>query len=71
MLVVMAGNESMKEYGCDLVIDGGGGAGLPAAYGAAELGARLLLLEASDRPGCSLAPLGVVFYAGDTSDDSE
>lgn len=57
----------MKERDFDVVIVGGGGAGLAAAHGAAEQGARVLLLEAGDRPGGSLALSGGVFYAANTS----
>jgi len=57
----------MKERDFDVVVVGAGGAGLAAVHGAAEQGARVLLLEAGDRPGGSLALSGGVFYAANTS----
>jgi fumarate reductase flavoprotein subunit len=51
----------------DVVVIGGGGAGPAAAYAAAAEGRRVLLLEAGDALGGSLALAGGVFYAANTS----
>ena len=51
----------------DVIIIGAGGAGLAAAHGAAERGRKVLVLEAGERPGGSLALSGGVFYAAETS----
>lgn len=51
----------------DVIVVGGGGAGYAAAIAAAEQGARVLVIEAGDRPGGSTAMCGGVFYAAGTS----
>lgn len=52
---------------CDVLIVGGGGAGMAAAIEAADAGASVVLLEAGTRPGGSTALSGGVFYAAGTS----
>lgn len=51
----------------DVIVVGGGGAGLSAAIMAAQAGARVLVLEAGERVGGSTALSGGVFYAAATS----
>lgn len=51
----------------DVIVVGGGGAGLSAALEATGAGARVLLLEAGKRPGGSTALSGGVFWAAGTS----
>jgi fumarate reductase flavoprotein subunit len=51
----------------DVVVVGAGGAGLSAANAAADLGARVLLVDAAARAGGSTALSGGVFYAAGTS----
>lgn len=55
----------MVDY--DVIIIGGGGAGLAACAVASEAGKRVLLVEASSRTGGSTALSGGVFYAAGTS----
>jgi fumarate reductase flavoprotein subunit len=50
----------------DVIVIGGGGAGLAAANMAGEAGARVLLVEAADRLGGSTSLSGGVFYAAGT-----
>jgi fumarate reductase flavoprotein subunit len=52
---------------CDVLIVGGGGAGMAAAIEAADQGASVTILEAGKRPGGSTALSGGVFYAAGTS----
>jgi fumarate reductase flavoprotein subunit len=52
---------------CDVLVVGGGGAGMAAAIAAAESGASVAVLEAGKRPGGSTALSGGVFYAAGTS----
>lgn len=52
---------------CDVLVVGGGGAGMAAAIEAADAGASVILLEAGPRPGGSTALSGGVFYAAGTS----
>jgi fumarate reductase flavoprotein subunit len=51
----------------DVIVVGGGGAGLSAACTAAELGANVALLESGSSIGGSTALSGGVFYAAGTS----
>jgi len=50
----------------DVIVLGGGGAGLSAALMAAEAGVRVLLVEAADKLGGSTALSGGVYYAAGT-----
>lgn len=50
----------------DVIVLGGGGAGMSAAIHAADAGKRVALLEAGDRLGGSTALAGGVFYAAGT-----
>jgi len=52
---------------CDVLVVGGGGAGMAAAIEAADAGASVIVLEAGRRPGGSTALSGGVFYAAGTS----
>lgn len=52
---------------CDVLIVGGGGAGMAAAIEAADQGASVTVLEAGKRPGGSTALSGGVVYAAGTS----
>lgn len=55
----------MTERGCDVVVVGGGGAGLAAAITAAELGRKVVLVEKSEALGGSTAlSIGSVTAAG-------
>lgn len=55
----------MTERGCDVVVVGGGGAGLAAAITAAELGRKVMLVEKSEALGGSTAlSIGSVTAAG-------
>ncbi len=55
----------MTERGCEVVVVGGGGAGLAAAITAAELGRKVILLEKADALGGSTAlSIGSVTAAG-------
>lgn len=58
-------DSSTNDY--DVIVVGAGGAGLAAAHMAAKAGARVLMVEAGDRPGGSTALSGGVFYAAGTS----
>ena len=51
----------------DVIVIGGGGAGLSAATTAADRGARVLLVDAADKVGGSTALSGGVFWAAETS----
>jgi fumarate reductase flavoprotein subunit len=51
----------------DVIIVGGGGAGLSAAIEATKAGASCMLLEADTKLGGATAASSGVFYAGDTS----
>lgn len=51
----------------DVIVLGGGGAGLAAAVSAQAAGARVLLVEAGDHLGGSTAMSAGVFYAAETS----
>lgn len=62
-----ANRESGVERDFDIIVIGGGGAGLSAAIEAAGAGARVMLLEAADKLGGATAISGGVFYAADTS----
>ena len=55
----------MADY--DVIVIGGGGAGLSAAIRAAEAGAKVLVVEAGDKMGGSTALSGGVYYAAGTS----
>ena len=55
----------MADY--DVIVIGGGGAGLSAAIRAAETGATVLVVEAGERMGGSTALSGGVYYAAGTS----
>lgn len=55
----------MKDF--DVIIIGGGGAGLSAAIEATEAGARVLLCEADTKLGGATALSGGVFFAAGTS----
>lgn len=57
---------AIPERDYDIVVIGGGGAGMSAAITAAKTGASVLVVEAADRPGGSLALSGGVFYAAGT-----
>lgn len=48
----------------DVLIVGGGGAGISAAIEAAEAGARVIVLEAASEPGGSTAMAGGLIYMG-------
>lgn len=50
----------------DVIVIGGGGAGMSAAIEAADRGARVLIVEAGDRLGGSTALSGGVYYAAGT-----
>lgn len=52
---------------CDVLVVGGGGAGMAAAIEAADAGASVVVLEAGKRPGGSTALSGGVMYAAGTS----
>lgn len=54
----------MSEQAYDVMVIGGGGAGMAAAITAADTGARVCLLEASDRLGGSTALAGGLLFAG-------
>ena len=51
----------------DVIVIGGGGAGLAAATSAADAGARVLLIDSDRNLGGSTALSGGVFYASNTS----
>lgn len=51
----------------DVIVVGGGGAGMAAAIEAADAGARVALIEADTRLGGSTSLSGGVYYAADTS----
>jgi fumarate reductase flavoprotein subunit len=51
----------------DVIVIGGGGAGMTVATTAADEGARVLLIDADRRLGGSTALSGGVFYASDTT----
>ncbi|MBS0580693.1 MAG: FAD-dependent oxidoreductase [Proteobacteria bacterium] len=55
----------------DVIVLGGGGAGMSAAINAADAGRRVALLEAGDRLGGSTALAGGVFYAAGTAAQRE
>ncbi|QQD19960.1 FAD-dependent oxidoreductase [Spongiibacter nanhainus] len=55
------------EHDYEVIVIGGGGAGLSAACAAAELGASVALLEAGTTVGGSTALSGGVFYAAGTT----
>tara|TARA_R110002049_G_scaffold155062_1_gene319879 strand:- start:9 stop:1484 length:1476 start_codon:yes stop_codon:yes gene_type:complete len=55
----------------DVIVVGGGGAGLIAAIYACDAGARVALLEADDRLGGSTALSGGLFYATETKQQQE
>jgi len=57
-------NADLQDY--DVIVLGGGGAGMTAAIHAADAGKRVALLEAGDRLGGSTALSGGVFYAAGT-----
>jgi fumarate reductase flavoprotein subunit len=61
-----AGRRNVSENNYDVVVIGGGGAGLAAALTACEEGARVLVIEAGDRVGGSTALSGGIYYAADT-----
>lgn len=54
-------------YDYDVIVIGGGGAGMAAAITACDAGARVALLEAADRLGGSTALSGGVVYGAPTS----
>jgi fumarate reductase flavoprotein subunit len=55
----------------DVIVIGGGGAGLAAANAAGEAGAKILLVEAGDRLGGSTSLSDGVFYAAGTRIQAE
>ncbi|MDB5702378.1 MAG: FAD-binding protein [Sphingomonadales bacterium] len=55
------------EQDFDVIVVGGGGAGLAAAIEAANAGASVMLLEAAEKLGGATAMSGGVFYAAGTS----
>lgn len=55
------------EAAYDVMVIGGGGAGMTAAIAAADAGASVCLLEASAKTGGSTALAGGAFYAGGTA----
>lgn len=55
----------------DVIVIGGGGAGLIAAIHAFDAGAKVALLEADDRLGGSTALSGGLFYATETKQQAE
>ncbi len=57
----------MEEQDYDIIVVGGGGAGMCAAIEAADAGASVLLVDADDRLGGSTALSGGVYYAAGTS----
>lgn len=61
----------MNDEQYDVMVIGGGGAGMAAALTAADLGARVCLLEASAKTGGSTALSGGVFYAAGTRQQNE
>lgn len=61
----MSGGASEPDV--DVLVVGGGGAGLAAAATAAEAGARVLVLEATDRVGGSMLQSAGMFTAAGTS----
>lgn len=59
----------MSDY--DVIVVGAGGAGMSAAIRAADAGAKVAIVEASDRPGGSTALAGGYVFASDTSQQKE
>jgi fumarate reductase flavoprotein subunit len=57
----------MSDPDCDVLVIGGGGAGMAAAIEAADAGASVIVLEAGKRPGGSTALSGGVVYAAGSS----
>jgi len=55
----------------DIIVVGGGGAGMTAAIMAADAGARVALLEAGEKLGGSTALSGGFVYAADTQQQAE
>jgi fumarate reductase flavoprotein subunit len=60
-----------ESFDYDVIVLGGGGAGMTAAIHAADAGKRVALLEAGDRLGGSTALSGGVFYAAGTKAQQE
>ena len=52
----------LEQMGCDLLVVGGGMAGLTAAAKAAERGARVIVVEKSGRTGGSAALSGGIIW---------
>lgn len=63
----MACDDASTERFCDVLVVGGGGAGMAAAIEAADAGASVVVLEAGPKPGGSTALSAGVFYAAGTS----
>lgn len=61
----------MNESDYDVMVIGGGGAGMAAAIAAAEAGARTCLIEASDRLGGATALAGGLLFVGGSAQQAE